>query len=158
MRDDGYDDAYILEKLHIQSRDNVRSPMQWDLSPNAGFSVGNPWIPLNPNYRQINVEKDLKAQDSIFQYYKWLINFRKHNDVLVYGDYQDLSNDHPSLYYYRRFLDGIQFDILLNFSDESQALNEDLFNKEMVVSNYKDKAQASLLMPWEARIYRGVGG
>ena len=95
-------DAYRI--LQIHSRDNSRTPMQWNASTNAGFTSGDtkPWISVNPNYIKINAEQQMREDDSIFAYYQKLIRIRKELDVVAYGDIIPLAKDHPSVFAYRR--------------------------------------------------------
>ena len=78
----------------LRSRDNARTPMQWDTSAGAGFTTGEPWIKVNPNYQQINAADQLKDPDSVFHYYQKLIRLRKEMDIIVYGEFEALYRDH----------------------------------------------------------------
>ena len=83
-----YTDGDMFPKIAHKSRDNARTPMQWDASENAGFTTGTPWIAVNPNYKKINVADQLKREDSVFHYYQKLIRLRKENEIIVYGNYE----------------------------------------------------------------------
>ncbi|MGP4081667.1 glycoside hydrolase family 13 protein [Pseudalkalibacillus sp. R45] len=151
----------VLEELKPLSRDNSRTPVQWDATENAGFTDGEPWIPVNPNYKKINVENALEDPDSIFYYYQKLIELRKNNDVMVYGDYEDLSEGDEHLYMYTRRFDGVTWLVVLNHSDENyrMTLPEESLNAELKITNYKDVSaeitdRDTLLRPHEARIYQ----
>lgn len=153
----GRDPQEVLRELQPLSRDNSRTPMQWNTSKNAGFTSGKPWLSLNPNYKDINVENALNDPHSIFYFYKELIALRKEHDVMVYGDYQDLSEGEPYLYIYTRSLNGVTWLIMLNHSDEPHSFslpasytpNED----HLVLGNYSSVNGQNILQPHEARIY-----
>nr|WP_321241492.1 alpha,alpha-phosphotrehalase [uncultured Tolumonas sp.] len=91
-----------LQTLAARSRDNSRTPMQWDTSTGAGFSQGTPWIPLSDNHAQINVTHSLADKASVFYHYQQLIQLRKQYPIIVEGNYQDLRPDHPTLWCYQR--------------------------------------------------------
>ncbi len=120
----GRDPEEVLKSLTMLSRDNSRTPMQWNDSNNAGFTTGTPWINMNTNYDEINVERDLEAPNSIFSYYQKLIALRKANPAMIYGDYQDLSENDPKLYMYTRSYEGKTLFIILNHSDEQMICPE----------------------------------
>ncbi|WP_349408886.1 alpha-glucosidase [Pseudalkalibacillus sp. SCS-8] len=157
----GRDPEEVLEELKPLSRDNSRTPVQWDDSQNAGFTDGEPWIPVNPNYKEINVEQALEDPNSIFYYYQRLISLRKEHDVMVYGDYTDLSEGDDRLYMYTRQLDGVTWLVVLNHSDEAYELQlpEESEGADLLIGNYVDTEKAvkeldTTLRPHEARIYQ----
>ncbi|KQL53020.1 oligo-1,6-glucosidase [Heyndrickxia shackletonii] len=154
----GRNPSEVFEELKPLARDNSRSPMQWSDQKNAGFSMGKPWIKVNPNYKEINVENESANQDSVLNYYKNLIQLRKQNLVMIYGDYQDISNNDPRIYAYTRKLDSECWLILLNHSDKSSIFEipETLQRAkyELILSNYSGKEDWRNLRPYEARIYR----
>ena len=156
----GEDLEAFMQAIHAKGRDNVRTPMHWDDSKNAGFSEGEPWIKLNPNYPEINVEKVLADPNSIFYFYQNLLEFRKQHSTFVYGKYKDLAPDHDKIYAYRRSDEIETFLVVLNFSDENTSfkLPEFYGNLEFCISNYGGMDAGELeelqLMPWEGRIYR----
>ena len=151
----GKDMNKFLKAVHWQSRDNARTPMQWNASENAGFTTGKPWIPVNKNYPTINVETAEKEANSILHYYRKMIAFRKANTTLVYGNFDDLLPEHPQLYCYRRWDKEANFLLLHNFSDTPTSWEKPSGNYELVLGNYSNEKQA-LLAPWESRIYRSV--
>jgi oligo-1,6-glucosidase/alpha-glucosidase len=104
-----YDEA--RDVVEFRSRDNARTPMQWDDSKNAGFTDGDPWIKVNPNYEDINVAAAEAREDGILSYYRDLIDLRSELDVLVYGEYELLLPDHETVYAYRRTLDDPAVDV-----------------------------------------------
>ncbi|GGF73544.1 alpha-glucosidase [Paenibacillus albidus] len=154
----GADHETILQAIHTKGRDNARTPMQWDASENAGFTAGTPWLKLNPNYREINVEQALADPDSVFYYYQRLIKLRKKNPVMVYGEYNLLLPDHEYIYAYTRTLAEERWLVLLNFSDVPQPVDlpaELQEIKELVIGNYPEEAGAhGILRPYEAGVYR----
>ncbi|MNC58266.1 Oligo-1,6-glucosidase [compost metagenome] len=137
--------------------------MQWDSSPNAGFTEGTPWLKLNPRYEEINVDQALADPDSVFYYYQKLISLRKKHPVMVYGDYELLLPEHEFIYAYTRTLEGERWLILLNFCDTPQTV--DLLEElnavtETIISNYPEEQPAmdrETLRPYEARVCR-LGG
>ena len=151
----GKDMNKFLKAVHWQSRDNARTPMQWNASENAGFTTGKPWIPVNKNYPTINVETAEKEANSILHYYRKMIAFRKANTTLVYGDFDDLLPEHPQLYCYRRWDKEANFLLVHNFSDTPTSWEKPSGNYEFVFGNYSNEKQA-LFAPWESRIYRLV--
>lgn len=152
----------VMKNIHFRSRDNSRTPVQWDSSPNAGFSNATPWIKVNSNYTKINVEDSLKDPDSILAYYKDLIKIRKDNLIMVYGDYELIDKPNDKIYAYRRFDNDQEIIVMLNFSLESADLNLDKdFKKnniDLLVSNYNvenaNLTDKLTLKPYEARIYK----
>ncbi len=152
----------IMEAIHRTSRDNARTPMQWDDSPNAGFTTGTPWIKANPNYREINVAKDLKDSNSIFYYYQKLIQLRKENLIMAYGDYRLILDDNEHIYSYLRSLGQECLLIILNFFADQTIFNLptniNYQEKKLLISNYhieeKEDIKRIYLRPYEARVYR----
>ena len=157
-------DADFEDVRHVvkhRSRDNARTPVQWSDADNAGFTTGEPWIKVNPNYEEINVEDDRADDDSIWQYYQELIDLRSGNDVLVYGDYHLLYEDHPEIYAYLRTIDEHGVLVVLNcFAHEttfSLPHHLDAPDPELLISNYDDAGddpEEFDLRPFEARVYR----
>jgi len=158
----GGDPQETLKVIHSKSRDNARTPMQWNAGEQAGFTSGTPWIKVNPNYKEINVQGALNAPDSIFYYYQKLIRLRKENPVIVYGKYDLILGEHEQIYAFTRTLDDDRLLVILNFSIESPVFNlpeNILFAKsELIISNYQvsssDDVRQITLRPYEARVYR----
>jgi oligo-1,6-glucosidase len=146
----------IMRYIHQRSRDNARTPMQWSNSANAGFTSGKPWIKVNPNYTQINVQDELKDKNSVLNYYKKLIRLRKQYEVIIYGDFEVVKDEGP-LYCYRRTLDDEKLLVLLNFSaDETElTLADNIVPRKMLIGNYTDSSEElpKTLKPYEARVY-----
>lgn len=159
---EGQDPAQVLEAIYVKGRDNARTPMQWDASPQAGFSEGVPWLKVNPNYTTINVAQAQADPDSIFHYYRKLIQLRKDHPIIVYGTYQLLLADHPQIYAFTRTLENERLLVVLNFSRQP-ALFElpgefAPTQSQLLIANYPVNAgedrQHLSLRPYEARVYR----
>jgi oligo-1,6-glucosidase len=146
------DSETMLKCFDHVARDNARTPMQWDASENAGFSEGTPWFAVNPNYRQINTEEALADPDSVFYYYKKLIELRHTHPIIVYGIFKPLLLDSSEIYAYEREFEGKVLTVAANWTD--QPVSCDLFDspgeKTELISNYKDHADG-ILQPYEAR-------
>ena len=142
----------MMRYLKEISRDNARTPMQWDASPNAGFTTGTPWIRVNPNYKEINAAACTADPDSVFHYYQELIRLRHTLPIIVYGKFEGLLEDSETIYAYRRLLDGQVLTVACNFTDQEQAcdLCEDPAARELI-SNYKTH-KTGALQPYEARV------
>ncbi|CCX63772.1 alpha amylase catalytic domain protein [Firmicutes bacterium CAG:791] len=142
----------MMRYLKEISRDNARTPMQWDDSRNAGFTTGTPWINVNPNYPKINAQAAVADPDSVFHYYQKLIRLRHTLPVIVYGKFEGLLEDSETIYAYRRLLDGQVLTVACNFTDQEQAcdLCEDPAARELI-SNYKTH-KTGTLQPYEARV------
>lgn len=159
--EEGFSHEDMMNAIYENSRDNARTPVQWNDSKNAGFTEGQPWLQVNPNYTKINVENALEDQDSIFYHYKKLIQLRKDNEVIVYGDFKLLVEDHPTIFAYTRELDGDKILVVANFGEEEVVFSPEveLEAKEMLISNYKDSSmdlKEKTLRPYEAIAYRLV--
>ncbi len=160
--DEGGDHDEAIAAIHFCSRDNARTPVQWDDSENAGFTNGEPWIKLNPNYREINVKNSLTDPDSVFHYYRKLIRLRHEHPVIVYGTYDLLLDAHEEIYAYTRTLEEERLLVILNFGKGSPvfALPRDIpvSGQDLMISNYPVDAASDIsvltLRPYEARVYR----
>ena len=142
----------MMRYLKEISRDNARTPMQWDDSKNAGFTDGTPWINVNPNYKEINAKAAVADPNSVFHYYQELIRLRHTLPIIVYGKFQGLLEDSETIYAYKRILDGQVLTVACNFTDQEQdcTLFDDLAGEELI-SNYKEH-KAGKLQPYEARV------
>jgi len=158
----GVPPAAALEKIHFRSRDNARTPMQWDASATAGFTAGAPWIGVNPNHTAINVAAQDTDPDSVLNYYRRLIRLRRDHPVIVYGRYDLIDDAHPQVYAFTRTLDDSCLLVLANFSgaEVGYALPRALTvaGSALLLGNgvpltHPATAQVTLL-PYEARIYR----
>lgn len=135
----------MMRYLHKSSRDNARTPMQWSKEEQAGFSDVAPWIMVNPNYQEINVEKQIQDETSILQYYRKLLNFRKGNEIILKGMYEELMETHPAIYAYRRIWKDEELLVICNFSKEQQAYNPKLTqDHEKILGNYDDEINGYL--------------
>jgi len=151
----GETEADILAAIRQKSRDNARTPMQWDASPHAGFSTATPWIPVPENHTSINVEAALADPDSVFYHYKQLIHLRKQYDVLTNGSYRLLTPDDLSLWAYERTTDDEQVLVLSNFygTAASFTLPDEWLDHQVLIQNYPDVLEASgqvTLRPYES--------
>lgn len=149
----GKDMNKFLKAVHWQSRDNARTPMQWDQTPNAGFSKGQPWIPVHVNYKSINVAAAEDDPNSILHFYRKMITFRKAQPTLIYGDYQDLEPQHSQLFLYRRWDIKEEFLIVHNFSNHSIDWEKPKTQYNLQIGNYANPEEGRL-SPWESRVYR----
>lgn len=145
----------ILRSIHAKSRDNARTPMQWNDGENAGFTSGKPWIKINPNYREINAGRQVEDEDSVFSCYRKLIRFRKEYSVFIDGDFRMLLMDDKNVFAYTREDENSRLLVVCNFFDRmvNCPLEESDASMELLISNYKDADQAMLLRPYEARMY-----
>ena len=153
------DYAEVRDLVEHRSRDNARTPMQWDATENAGFTTGDPWLPANPNHREINVADASDEPDSVLNYYRSLVALRHATDTLVYGEYDLLFPDHESIYAYTRTLDDDDILVVLNFDDVDTTIEiPDLGpDADLLLANYDADATpegALDLRPYEARVYR----
>lgn len=156
----GVDTDEVIGYLKNVSRDNARTPIQWDDSENAGFTTGIPWISVNSNYKEINAAKQVNDPESVFSYYKKLIKLRHENDIVVYGRYELLEAESEELFAYTRTLGDEKLLVLCNFTDRDIELSEGILNlskeenlSEVFISNYKDN-DCSVLKPYEARVLK----
>jgi oligo-1,6-glucosidase len=162
VHDRGIDSAIVMAGIHAKSRDNARTPMQWDDSPNAGFTTGTPWIGVNPNYPEINVRDALADPDSVFHYYKKLIRLRKENPVIAHGRYDLLLEAHGEIYTFTRTYGDDRLLVILNFTANQPvfALPSDITYSatDLMIANYEVDAAEDIalltLRPYEARVYR----
>lgn len=119
----GGDVQQYLNYLKFSSRDNGRTPMQWDNTPNAGFTTGKPWLAVNPNYTTINVKNQEANPNSVLHHFRALTRLRRENPVLVYGKYEIIQREHPAIYAYTRTLNGTKVLVLLNFTAQPAEIN-----------------------------------
>jgi oligo-1,6-glucosidase len=144
----------VLTVLRARGRDNARTPMQWDDSRNAGFSAGTPWLPVNPNHREINAKAQRADPDSVFHYYRRLIELRKTEPAVAGGDFTMLLPDDERLYAFTRRLGGTELLVIGNFSGvEAQAGIDGWDGAELVLTNL-EPPKGLILAPWQAVVYR----
>ena len=152
----------MMRYINTKGRDNARTPMQWDDTPNAGFTTGTPWFTVNPDYKEINVAEQEKDPESILNFYKKLIRLRKEYPIIVYGSYKMLYPTHETAFVYERTQDNEKLLIVCNFSAEGQELEapkEFVENAaELLISNYPvaEISEKLSLRPYEARVYRMI--
>ncbi|MGI1806561.1 glycoside hydrolase family 13 protein [Exiguobacterium sp. TDN 0502] len=156
----GASPAELLRAVHIKGRDNARTPMQWNRSENAGFTTGTPWLKVNPNYPDINVEQALADDQSIFYYYQQLIRLRHEHEIVVYGRYELLLEDHPEVYAYSRTLEGETWYVYCSFADHDLTIPLTHDPSDRVIGNYNESVIADelTLRPYEAIVFRTFEG
>ena len=151
----------VLKVLRARGRDNARTPMQWDASENAGFSTATPWIAVNPNYRDINAAAERDDPDSVYHYYRRLIELRHTEPAVVDGDFTMLLHADERLYAFTRRLGGTELLVIGNFSDHKvRAEIEDAdawSSAELVLDNLDQPPTDLTLGPWQAVVYRRTG-
>jgi oligo-1,6-glucosidase len=160
--DRGFEPQHAMALIHAKSRDNARTPMQWDARDGAGFTTGTPWIGLNSNYRQINVEQALADPDSVLHYYRKLIRLRREHPVVALGRYELLLEAHEQIYAFMRRLADERLLVILNFTADQPTFalptHVRCSGGELLIANYAvDPAEDFKLLtlrPWEARVYR----
>lgn len=137
MKAEGRSENEILKVLQDKSRDNSRSPVQWDDSKHAGFTTNEPWIKVADNYKEINVEKALKDENSIFYTYQKLIKLRHEQNIITYGEVKPLLEEHKQLFVYERTLDNQTLFVVANFSEEPAELpiSFDLEGEVLIANN-----------------------
>jgi oligo-1,6-glucosidase len=152
----GGDINAYLKEIAFTSRDNGRTPFQWDGSANAGFSTGKPWIAVNPNYKTINEVAEEQDPNSILNYFRQVVKLRKDNPVLVYGKYTLLDKSNPAIYAYTRELKDKKFLIILNFTSKSATANLSGINlgkAKLLLGNYATPSTGLTLQPYESLVY-----
>lgn len=152
---------HLIKRAWRLSRDNSRTPMQWNDSAYGGFSKTKPWININPNYKTINVEKQLNNENSILNFYKNMIKIRKSNEVLIYGEYKLILEEDKNIYAYKRVLGEAEFVVITNMSDENILYNYEnleLKYNNLIISNLNVEKHITInkfeLKPWECRMYK----
>jgi len=154
-------ESEVMDNIRRISRDNARTPMQWSDERNAGFTSGKPWIDLNPNYTRINVEAAKKDPNSMLNYYKRLMQIRKEYDVMVYGSYKPILEDHQEIYSYIRTFYDENLLVICNFRAGTPTFNlppdVEIVKKQLLISNMDVDPSQDLnsveLRPYECRVY-----
>ncbi|GAA1929661.1 glycoside hydrolase family 13 protein [Nocardioides marmoribigeumensis] len=157
----------VLDALRIGSRDNARSPMQWDASPHGGFTTGEPWAPVHPNHTEVNAEQALGDPDSVFHHYRRLVELRHTDPVVAEGDFTMLLPEDPVVYAFTRSLEGTTLLVVANFGGSVhtvEGLPEEWSSADLVLGSYPAGSEAPaadagrlVLRPWEARVLRVTG-
>ncbi len=133
----------LLPMIAYKSRDNARTPMQWDSGENAGFTTGNPWIPVNPNYKTVNAKAQVNDPDSVYNYYKKLISLRHNSDLIVYGDYTPVMEEDTEIFAYIRSYQDEKLFVIANFSNHEREMELGEFaNGRVIISNAGVKSVA----------------
>lgn len=148
----GYPEAEIMASLYAKSRDNARTPMQWDDGVNAGFTEGTPWIEVNPNYPEINARAEMEDRDSIYHYYQKLIRLRKDLKISVDGDFRLLLEEDPDIFAYERQAAGEKLRVIANFTEKTLPCSLLTACKEeaVLIHNYGELPEDGSLRPYEA--------
>lgn len=152
LKEQGMEEKQIHKILQEKSRDNARTPMQWDNSQYSGFSDVQPWLQVNNNYQDINVENDLKDPDSIFKYYQQLIQLRKTHKIISDGTYTPLLEDHPQIFAFQRNYNNEELIVLNNFYEKEVTIDiENISDYKVLISNYADHdlSKGVTLRPYE---------
>lgn len=155
QRAEGITEEQFLPLAHELSRDNARTPFQWNDQLHGGFTEGTPWINMNPNYKEINVSRDAQHPNSILHYFQSLVTFRKERPVFVYGKYEDLSLNDSTLFYFTRRGAEESYGVICNCSDEPRHVDtiKNFEIETLAISNYSNPNK-EVLGPWESRIYK----
>jgi oligo-1,6-glucosidase len=166
-----FNNQILFKKLHISdekfikmanrgSRENSRTPVQWNDGPYAGFSTVEPWFNLNPNYKEINVAAAEADENSILNYYRKLLKFRKENEVAIYGDFKQYYKNSKELFVYERNLDGVKLLVVASFTENAVDFKApdgiDLSKGELVLTNYNGATlneNGFTTKPYETRVY-----
>lgn len=161
LKSKGISDKDALKMVNRKTRDNARTPMQWNMEQNAGFSSGNPWIEVNPNYLEINVKKDLQDSNSIYRFYQKLLKLRNNNQVLLDGNYDLITPEDSAIFAYTRSSDKDKVAVICSFVPYKvkYELPEDFVNKNKVIlSNYDDREDMAsntiYLRPYEGVVIK----
>jgi len=161
LQQQGMNEQQILAYLSRISRDNARTPMQWDGSANAGFSSGTPWLKVNPNFESINVAAQEADPGSVLNFYRQMIRLRKTEPALVYGSYELILADDPQIYAYTRTLDDEQLMVICNLTGEPAIYDNPgvmLDCDKLLLGNYEVEPHPAtdclMLRPFETRVYR----
>lgn len=154
----GFSEESVMESIYAKSRDNARTPMQWDDSPQAGFTDGVPWIRVNPNYTEINAAEQVDRPDSVWSCYRQLIEFRKRYSIFAEGKFALLCREHPQIFAYTRESGAERLLVVCNFFREETSYPNPAqwAGMELLLSNYSDNKEgrgSEELRPYEARMY-----
>ena len=157
VNEERYPSAEILEILSMKSRDNARTPMQWNSTSNAGFTDGHPWLDVNPNYTHINAAEQIGREDSVFHYYRELIRLRHENDCIVHGRYVPIEDNNAAVFAYRRVSKTEELLVLCNFTKEAQPYPlPDTAGGVPLIGNVPESnyRHSGILAPWEAIVLK----
>lgn len=156
VKEQGGDVNQLLDKYKMENRDNARTPMQWNNEKNAGFTDGQPWFPVNPNYKEINVADQQEDAHSVLNFYKSLIQLKKSADIYTYGQFDLVDADNPNIFAYSRTLNNEKVLIVGNLTDKVSQLNIDLDvdRLETLLHNYKKEINIKQIEPYEAFVLK----
>lgn len=144
-----------LVNVHPMGRDNARTPMQWTNEANGGFTTAKEgWIKSNQNYTEVNVASQEEDDESVLNFFRRMIAFRKKHLALVYGDYQSIQNEDQKIYAYRRWDEENEYLVVLNFSEDTVVFEAKGANLELLIYNYQDAQNDLTMRPWEAKLFR----
>ena len=156
----------IMEAIHVKSRDNARTPMQWNSHPQAGFTTGEPWIAVHPNYKTVNADAALADPNSIFHYYRKLIELRKKYAIIVHGSFTLLAPKSEEIFAYRRSYQGEQLLVISNFTKMKASFQvpesfQHLKLKQVLIGNYPDSLSKDItpeipMRPYETIVYHFI--
>nr|WP_330390112.1 alpha-glucosidase C-terminal domain-containing protein [Tepidibacter formicigenes] len=162
LKNQGKDEKEIIKILKSKSRDNSRTPMQWNNSNNAGFTIGTPWLSVSKNYKEINAQDALNDKNSIFYHYQKLIKLRKEFDIISYGDYEPILEEHEDIFAYIRTYKNEKLLVINNFYGKEtifklpSQLNFDEYESNILISNYSNSSnefKKIKLRPYESIVY-----
>jgi alpha-glucosidase len=161
-REEGVAHEDIMDVIWSSSRDNSRTPMQWSSEQNAGFTTGKPWLGVNKNFTEINVENQLQDESSVLHFYKKMIQLKKKNEVFTYGNYNLILDEHPQIYAYTRTMDNDKVVVFSNLSEELATFDDELDfsvdSDDLLLANIDvpdhDLVSKFTLKPYETRVYR----
>lgn len=165
LKQQGMNEEEIIKILQSKSRDNSRTPMQWNKTDNAGFTTGTPWISVGKNYEQFNAEEALNEKNSVFYHYQKLIKLRKEHDIIAYGDFEIILKEHDEIYAFLRHYNDEKLLVINNFYGKEtkfelpEGLNLDNYKCNLLISNYsysKEEFKELKLRPYESVVYHFV--
>ena len=152
----GYTKEEIITSINVKGRDNARRPLAWNASGNGGFTTGSPWIALNENYKEINVEAALNDSNSIFYTYQKLVQLRKEKPIMVWGDFELIDTVDNVFSYYREYK-GERWLVVTNFSNEEQPFSSEDEIQTVIIQNDKENItglKEMSLRPWQAFVVK----
>lgn len=162
----GFSTEEIMDSIYKIGRDNARTPMQWSSEQYAGFSQSEPWIQCNENYKDINVESQIGDENSVLEYYRKLIKFRRESnlkDIIMYGEYELILEEYENIFAYNRKYKDEELTVLCNFSDKEVDISLDFTGKSVLINNYpvlsinKERESSISLRPYESIVFYNGG-
>ena len=153
---EGFSPKEAMKFVHFFSRDNARTPMQWNTGDNAGFTTGKPWLPVHDDYAVQNGEVEMWDENSVFSWYRRLVEFRRSHPALRAGSYQELLPNDEQIFAFARTVGSHQLVTVVNFSLEPAKIPEEIIAGKTLVMDSEGPGETSILRPLEARIYQAV--